>query len=355
MKQLYICSTQSYSGKSALGLGLALEFKDKGADVGYFKPIGTLPVLKEEILIDEDAHNMFNALNKPDNVEDMSPLLLTSHLIERFLRGEVNGYKNKVLDSYKRVSAKHEILIIEGGADLSQGKFIGLSAKEFLDATNAPAILVVKEGNMNSIDQVLQAKSILSKNFAGVVFMSIPENKMTIFKNDVCPFLSKNGIRCFGLLPRDRILSSVTVAQIREALSGKILTAKQSINNLVETFLVGAMGQERALRFFRKKVNKAVITGGDRADLQMAALETPTRCIILTGNLMPSPSIMGRAEQLQVPIIMVEEDTWTTVQKVEKLTGRLSMDKPVQIRQMRLLLEKHFNFELLEDVWKETA
>ena len=37
--------------------------------------------------------------------------------------------------------------------------------------------------------------------------------------------------------------------------------------------LVGAMSVESALSYFRRKPNKAVITGGDRADIQLAALE----------------------------------------------------------------------------------
>jgi len=45
--------------------------------------------------------------------------------------------------------------------------------------------------------------------------------------------------------------------------------------------MVGAMGQEQALNFLEVKANKAVITGGDRADVQLAALETSTKCLIL--------------------------------------------------------------------------
>ncbi len=37
--------------------------------------------------------------------------------------------------------------------------------------------------------------------------------------------------------------------------------------------------------------NMAVITGGDRTDLQLAALETSTTCLILTGSISPDPLI----------------------------------------------------------------
>lgn len=354
MKQLYICSLEGFSGKSALTLGIALRLKDSGKNVGYFKPLGTVPVFKHGKLIDEDAHSMYEALDESDNLKDICPVLFTSQFVEQVISGEDNtDYKKIVFDSYRKIAQKHDYVIIEGPTGINKGKIIGVSAREFLAKTMAPAILVVKDGNLDSVDQIIDAKGILGNNLSGVVFMSVPENKIDIYKEAVMPYLKKVGIKCFGALPYDRILSSVTVSQIQEALSGKILTASASANNLVETFLVGAMGQERALRFFRKKVNKAVITGGDRADLQMAALETPTRCIILTGNLMPSPSVMGRAEELQVPIVLVEEDTWTTIQRVEKLMGHLSMDKPDQVKQMRLLLDQNFNYDMLDEVWKD--
>ena len=87
--------------------------------------------------------------------------------------------------------------------------------------------------------------------------------------------------------------------------------------------MVGAMGQEQALKFFRRKANKAVITGGDRADVQLAALETPTKCLILTGNFQPSSVVLGRAEELGVPMILVNYDTLTVVEKVGDIIGHV--------------------------------
>ena len=37
---LYVCSATSFCGKSTVSLGLALNFKEQGYKVGYFKPIG---------------------------------------------------------------------------------------------------------------------------------------------------------------------------------------------------------------------------------------------------------------------------------------------------------------------------
>jgi len=76
------------------------------------------------------------------------------------------------------------------------------------------------------------------------------------------------------------------------------------------------MTAEAALSRFRKQINKAVITGGDRTDIQLAALETSTTCLILTGNLHPSPLIVKQAEEFGVAILLVPLNTIETVETV---------------------------------------
>ena len=96
-------------------------------------------------------------------------------------------------------------------------------------------------------------------------------------------------------------------------------------DELIEHFMIGAMNVESALRYFRKVSNKAVITGGDRSDIQLAALETPTKCLILTGELYPNASILGRAQEVGVPIVVVRSDTANTLEVCENLSGYVSL------------------------------
>ncbi len=69
------------------------------------------------------------------------------------------------------------------------------------------------------------------------------------------------------------------------------------------------MTASRAISYFRRCPNKAVITGGDRHDVQLA-LEISTRCLILTGNQEPSA---------------VEPDTLTAVQVTEQIFGKTAL------------------------------
>jgi BioD-like phosphotransacetylase family protein len=128
-----------------------------------------------------------------------------------------------------------------------------------------------------------------------------------------------------------------------------VLTADDHLAENVESFMVGAMGQEKALRFFRRKAHKAVITGGDRSDVQLAALETSTKAIILTGNLPPSSLVIARADQLGVPMILVDMDTLTAVERMEALMGHVRLHGPDKADRIRgIFAEGVRTDELLE-------
>jgi BioD-like phosphotransacetylase family protein len=108
--------------------------------------------------------------------------------------------------------------------------------------------------------------------------------------------------------------------------------------------LVGAMSVESALTYFRRKPNKAVITGGDRADIQLAALETSTRSLVLTGNLYPNPVVLNRAEELGVPVLLTSLDTLSAVEIIERYFDRSRFQQPQKIERFTALLNEHFDF-----------
>jgi BioD-like phosphotransacetylase family protein len=107
------------------------------------------------------------------------------------------------------------------------------------------------------------------------------------------------------------------------------------------------MGSEQALSFLRRKANKAVVVGGDRIDFQLMSLETSTNLLILTGNIQPSLRVIDRAEERQVPILVVPDDTLTTVERAEQLFGRVRFHQPAKLQRFTDLLDQHFDFDRL--------
>jgi BioD-like phosphotransacetylase family protein len=107
------------------------------------------------------------------------------------------------------------------------------------------------------------------------------------------------------------------------------------------------MTADTALHRFREQANKAVITGGDRTDIQLAALETSTTCLILTGNLHPSPLIVKQAESLGVAVLLVRDNTMETVEAIERVFGKSRLGQEAKLVEFEELFDAHVDFDRL--------
>ncbi len=338
MFPLFFISNKPYSGKSSMCVGLGKKFISDGLKVGYMKPIGTLPIRAGGICTDEDAQYISGILNVKDDLENISPIVMTQHYIRQGLREERFGedFLDTIHESFSKVSKNKDIVILEGARSVEDGYFMGVSSREICAKLEAKTILVMRYCS-EIVDQVLYAKEFLGDCFGGVIINWVPRSQLDFLTELILPFLKKRSVEIFGYIPSNKILSSVSVKEMARHLEGQIICAEDKVDELVESFMVGAMGQEQALKFFRRKTNKAVITGGDRADVQLAALETHTKALILTGNFQPSSVVLGRAEELGIPMILVNYDTLTAVEKVEEIIGHVrfheikKIDKIVEV------------------------
>jgi len=341
MATLYVTSTETFSGKSALCVGLAKRFQRDQYSIGYLKPLsaGAEPV-------DEDAEFFRETFNLPESPQDMVAVGLTPRSVEAILQAkEKPDYAAQLQAAYARVAAGRDVVILEGGANLREGQLIGLPTPQIARMLNARSIVVVKYSeDLQLLDDALAARVGLGDTLLGVVLNVVPRQRMP-FVQELCkPLLEARGVPVLAVLPQERLLLSISVGELAELLSGRILCCADKADELVEHLMVGAMSVDSALAYFRRKPNKAVITGGDRADIQLAALETSTKCLVLTGNLQPSPIILGRAEEVGVPMILVRQDTLTTVEVIERFFGRTRFHLERKVERFVEMLSDRFDF-----------
>ncbi len=132
-----------------------------------------------------------------------------------------------------------------------------------------------------------------------------------------------------------------------KSLDAELLTESYNPEETVEALMVGAMTPAAALSRFRKQAHKAVITGGDRSDIQLGALETSTSCLILTGNLHPSPLVIKQAEDLGVAIFLVPTPTLETVEKLEGLLGKVRIGQKAKLDKFESLVQQFVDVDAL--------
>jgi len=348
MLPLYFISNEAYSGKSSICIALGKILNDRGLKVGYMKPAGTLPIRIDGLTTDEDAKYVEEILDIKDDLEDIAPIILTQNYYREGLKDEdfSNNFLNIIEKSYKKIKQNKDIVLLEGAKSIENGMFLGISSRDICAKLNAKAILIIKYSN-EIVDSVLLAKEFLGKNFGGIIINLIPQNQADYLSDIILPFFNKKNIKVFGNLFLDRTLSSITIKDIADLLDAKILTSKDKLDVLISSFMIGAMSEEQALTFFKKQSEKAVITGGDRADIQLAALETDTKCLILTGNFFPSSVVTNRAEELGIPIILVPFDTLTTMERINEIMGKVRFHELVKIDKMIEIVKNNIDIDSL--------
>ncbi len=331
MKSLYITSVEPHSGKTAVCLALGQMMQSDGYKVGYMKPVSTQPWRTPDgKLADEDAVFVHSSLGLDDDPLKASPIIVTaSALCERLKGLSEHDLVVDIHEAVKNAGKGKDVLLLEGGASLREGYAMGLSNLRIAEELGAPALVIVPfKGDMCLVDDVLAARFRLGDQLMGVLINRVPESNRSFVDDYALPYIKTKDINVVGVLPHMPRLSALSVGELVELLAAEVLTEKLDPDALAETLTVGAMTADAALSRFRRYKNKAVITGGDRTDIQLAALETSTVVLILTGNLRPSPLIIQQAESLSVPILLVKENTMEAIELIEGSLGKTRLGQP---------------------------
>ena len=347
MNTLYVGSTGGFTGKTLVSMGLGYKFQKDGFRVGYMKPVGILPVKVNSTLTDNDAWRIYRALNLKDPLEEICPVVLTQELMVKSYLKDVKGLMNRIETSFELLSKDKDIMIVGGYGSIYTGSFLDLQGIKIIKRLDAKVVVVVKYEGEYIADYVLQAKKDLKERFLGVILNNVtPEYKRSV-EEYVEPFFKRKGIDILGNLPHDSVIGSITVEELNEMLGAKVLCAHERLGNLVEHFLIGAMQVDKAIEYFKKTRNNAVIVGGDRADIQLSAMESGSVCLILTGDLYPSEMIISRAEEKEIPILSVREDTYSIAKKLEKLSSRLRLRDKSKVERGMSMVAGNVDFPLI--------
>ena len=349
MNSLYITGAERYSGKTATCLALGVRFQLDGYRIGYLKPLSLQPWRIGNRITDEDAAFVKIIFNLPDEPWELSPVVITPEFLrERLLNPNPEDLMEKVVEAFHKASQDKDILILEGGGSLREGYVVGLPTVGVVSRLGSQALVIAKyREDIRMLDDVLSTQARLGEFFCGILINRVPKDSSDFVNKIAIPFLEKKKVKVFGVLPEERGLSALTVGELTTLLEAEVLTKYQRSEALVENLTVGAMTAEAALSRFRRSSNKAVITGGDRTDIQLAALETSTTCLILTGNLRPSPLVIKQAEEFGIAVLLVRTNTMETIEQIEKFFGKTRLGQTAKLKQFQSLLDKHLDIERL--------
>jgi BioD-like phosphotransacetylase family protein len=352
--RVFIAATRQNDGKTTTSLGLIAALQQYFPRVGYIKPVGQRFVEIEEQKIDEDTVLMDSVYRLNCPLVDMSPIAVEPDFTRKYLQQSNNeALVKRIQKAFDRVAWEKDFVLCEGSGHAGVGSVFDLSNAQVAKHLACKVIIVSQGGIGKPIDEVSLNQALFEKEgveIIGVILNKVMGKKIETVTDFARRGLKRKGLDLLGVLPHEQILSNPTLDLVREELKAEILNRAGDMRSLISDVIVGAMGAQHAVSYFRR--NALLITPGDREDIVLAACTSldgqaseKIAGIVLTGGLKPSNALMKIIQAMPVPVLLSEQDSYEVAAKVHDLTVKTRPTDAEKISVIRDLIAKNVNVE----------
>ncbi len=356
-KAIYIASSEPYSGKSVVSLGLMNMLVGKIKKIAYFKP-----VIRENEEESKDIYiqTMIDHFGLDIRYEDSFAFTYNELMMYRS-EGNNAYIIDTIISKYKKLEDNNDFVLVDGTDFAGDGaSFEFYSNLEIVKNLGIPLILITK-GDGYTPDEV--TKNVLS------TLQILADREITllaVIANRIDPPYVKELDKLFSqrlpadllraVVPLNKDLSNPTMKEIIQAVEGEVLFGKNFLSNQVDHFIVGAMQLRNCLT--RLEENTLIVTPGDRGDIIIAMIQAnlsknypKVAGIILSGGLEPEPPIIKLIEGLEavIPIAQVKTGTFETVNRVGSVKSRIYFDNKFKIDLAISTFEKYIDTKAIID------
>jgi BioD-like phosphotransacetylase family protein len=339
MEKLVIASVEKGAGKTSLIIGVAKALKKP---FGYLKPLGDRMVYREKKVWDYDAELITSLFGMKEYPEDMT--IGFEHSKLRYMYDE--GGRKRKLDEMVSHAGK-ELLFVEGAENLRYGISLGMDPLSLARDIGGKVLVLINGQGDVLLDDTLFVKDYLDMThvpFKGVIFNNVqnPEDFETVYLREI----AKRGIPVLGILPYEKELTYVTADFLAKRLFAKVVTGEKGLKRVVKNILVGAMSINALYQTpLFKQEGKLVITPGDRADMILAAIESDAACLVITNNILPSSSIISKADERNIPLLMVPHDTYRVATQIDAIESLIAKEDATKVDLLEQLVRKYVNLK----------
>lgn len=341
MNKIIIASLRKNAGKTTVMVGMAKALNKK---IGYLKPFGDRLIYNKKRLWDYDSALIANTFALSENPEDMS--IGFDHSKLRYMYDE-KVTREKVLDLAANMAQGKDLLFVEGGRDLAYGISVYLDAVSLARYLGGNLVIVISGDENTVFDDITYVKK--NMDLSGISFKGVIINKvqnMDDFKETYLPQIQKIGVPVLGVIPYQKDLTYFSVSYLSERLFAKVVTGEGHLNRTVKNIFIGAMSVNAALQQpLLKKEGILMITGGDRTDMILVALDYQVTGIILTNNVVPPSHIISKATERKVPMLMVPYDTYETARRIDNMEPLMTKDDKQKIELLEKLIQENVNIQ----------
>ena len=358
-KGVYIASIQPRAGKSLAALGLMELASRRVEHLGFFRPVVSsaaetdreIGLMRSRYGLRQDAKA--SSGGPYDEARAMAGADRSDELLAR------------ILGRYKELESQCDFVVCEGTDYTGVAAAFEFEFNARVAAHLGCPVFFVANGQGREpagiVEDVRAARRAFQREGCSIVATLV---------NRVAPECVDEVQECFRgewkgqdpvyVVPEDETLGHPTVAEIMDALDGKLLFGDEHrLQGLAREFVVAAMELPNVLTHLRP--GAVVITGGDRADVMLACFASvrsesfPNIAgIVLTGGIEPPEPVarlISGMRRQAVPVIGVADDTFGVARRVDVLGGAIKAGDERKIATALGLFEEHVELaELAERI-----
>jgi phosphate acetyltransferase len=341
VRSLYITTTEAYSGKSLVSLGLTNQILLQTSRVGVFRPVieGT----------PDDGHDknielLLSYFNLGIDYEDTFAFY-RDEVSSRLIAGEQTEVLNTIFEKYKALESLCDFVVCIGSDFAGEGSALEFDFNAEVARNLGAPVIIVSGGvgrNVNTIVGVIHAMrdAYVERGceVIGAVANRVDSEIAAVLLERLRNEMSGDGM-LLSVIPAHKALSSPTMGEVTDYLGAQILYGSEQLDRLAYHNLVIAMQIPNYLPYLTD--NSLLITSGDRSDVLVSALQAhlsrnypQIAGIVLTGGLHPPPTVARLLDGMRptVPILSTTRDTFETAAKVREVRSYITPDSASKIR-----------------------
>ncbi len=356
---IYVAGTGKHSGKTLVCVGLVAALRERGIKVAYMKPVGQHVVSFRDALVDEDLALITQLFDFPIPPHLANPVTIPRGYTTKFLS---EGHSSdelvaKLYEGYEAVSADAELVIVEGTGHAGVGAVIGLSNAHVASLLHSRVVIVTGGGIGRPLDEFELNSALFEERHVpvlGMISNKVREHKLVQFSGLLPKWLNANGYSLLGLIPYERMLTDITLAQIVAEIGARVLSGDEALQRRMQHFVIGAGPCHRMLGELSQGV--LIITPADRDDIVLGAISWDQAHagddangigVCLTSGIEPRAKLLRAASRTRTPIIAAEGSACEVGTAIRSLVAKIFPEEEKKIQAARELVANHVDVDAL--------
>ncbi|MDQ1325062.1 MAG: phosphate acetyltransferase [Campylobacterota bacterium] len=336
LNSLYIVSKHPKAGSMVVALGMVDFLKRHYGRIAFFRPLVYSADKDEDTQTIQEWFGLKQSYTEAVGIQiDEAEKLISEDLFDEFM--------GKLLDRYLDLKKHYDFVICLGLADEHLSSLIDYDINvEIAKNFSAPivGVFVPQIQKQEEVTEEINLWKYAIKMQGAELFMLFVNRCENPFYKIHREALKNNFSFPVALLPNIKDLDSISVSQIVQDIKADLLSGSQEmLYRIIGRTHIAAMNIDHFLTHIRQK--DIIVTSADRSDIIFAAIlahhassQPSMSAILLCGDFKPAQSVMHLLESIepiQIPILYLEDDIFTVLEKLQTLTPGLSMQTPNKI------------------------